>query len=490
MKIPFINIQKVTKSNQEQAIASWTNYCNQIRLDRMFEGLNRQDVNLSSALETLKNTSKVIDSEIILRNRGGDCGMHGFIAEVAECGVGNAREQIVGKSPTYIWINDNGPVDIIKNGVDIQQKFVNSGNHLSLRAIQQHLEAYPDFLKNGGKYQIPRDHFEKIKYLLSISKDEANKMPTSTGDFSLSQWKEVHEFYDGGHFDINDIEPSNLSYDQVQRGAVQNTLQNEEKSITETNEKIREEIFNENKPSVSEGLKIAGVSAAIEGGTTFLMAIVQKRKEGKKIGEFNQEDWNWVLKETGIGTLKGGIRGITIYALTNYTATSAFVANAFCTASFGVAEQVHLMKIGCISEEQFLENSEIICLDATVSALSSYIGQMVIPIPILGAIIGNTVGMVMYGIAKDYLSDKEQRMVEEYLEYLDTLNAELDQKYQLFIKNLNDSIMIYRELMDKAFSPNAEYALQGSVSLAMFLGVSSDSLLKNLSEIDQFFLGE
>lgn len=49
--------------------------------------------------------------------------MHGFIAEVAECGI-ESREQILGKAPKYIWINDNGPFDFVRDGIEIQQKFV------------------------------------------------------------------------------------------------------------------------------------------------------------------------------------------------------------------------------------------------------------------------------------------------------------------------------------------------------------------------------
>ena len=78
-----------------------------------------------------------------------------------------AREQILGKAPKYIWINDNGPFDFVRDGIEIQQKFVNSGNHLSLFAIKQHYEKYPWFLDGGRKYQIPADHYEKIKMLLS-----------------------------------------------------------------------------------------------------------------------------------------------------------------------------------------------------------------------------------------------------------------------------------------------------------------------------------
>jgi hypothetical protein len=185
-------IFKVLKSDQEQAVASWVNYLNQVRLDRLMKALDVQNVNLEKAMNTMKEAVDIIDKDIIDKNRGGVTGMHGFIAEVAESGISNARKEILGKRPNCIWINDNGPVDIKRDGVCIQQKFSASGGHLSLQAVRQHLDKYPDFLKNG-KYQVPEDHYEQIKRLLSISKKQADKMPTSTGEFSLSQWRYVHE---------------------------------------------------------------------------------------------------------------------------------------------------------------------------------------------------------------------------------------------------------------------------------------------------------
>lgn len=478
----------LAKSNQEQAVASWVNYLNQVRINQLMETLQRQDQNWEQAVNTLKDTLSKVNKEIIERNRGGLKGMHGFIAEVAECGVGNAREQVRGKLPIYEWINDNGPVDIVRNGIQIQQKFVASGNHLSLQAITQHLEKYPDFLRQGGKYQIPEDHYERIKQLLSIPKEQANKMPTGTGDFSLKQWKEVHDLLGKGTIKLQDIEPSKLKYDQVQMNKINDTIRGEKKSLKEADKKIRDDAYDASKPSFEQGIKVATISAAIEGGVVFVSAIAKKRKSGKKIGEFDSKDWKEIIKASGIGTLKGGIRGASIYVLTNYSATPAAVANALCTASFGIAEQAHLLRTGKITEEEFIMNSEVLCLDTSVSALSSLIGQTLIPVPVLGAVIGNTVGTLLNQIAKDTLSKKEQKMIEGYLRYLDELEIKLDLRFKEYIAELNECLVMYYGMLERAFSPNYAEALDGSVELAMSLGVPVEELLKSISEIDDYFM--
>ncbi len=71
--------------------------------------------------------------------------MHGFIAEIAEVGIGNARRQILGHEADYRRVNDNGPVDLIRGSVEIQQKFVAAGGRFSLGAIAVHLEKYPEY---------------------------------------------------------------------------------------------------------------------------------------------------------------------------------------------------------------------------------------------------------------------------------------------------------------------------------------------------------
>lgn len=479
----------VAKSTQEQAVASWTYYLNQLRMERCLMAQMKQDDNLKSAMATLKDTFEVLDKCIIGRNRGGLRGMHGFVAEVSECGIGNARELIRGKLPIYIWINDNGAADLIKNGREIQQKFVAAGNNLSLQAVRQHLEKYPDFLKRGGKYQIPADYYEKIKYLLSLSEKEANKLATSDGTFSLKQWKMVREFFAKGDIKLKDIEGSILEYKDVQVGKVSETFAREEKNLRETDSKLREEIQQAAKPSLKQGLSVGVSSAAMEGGTSFVLAIVKKRKEGKSFGEFGGEDWKEILKTTGKGTVKGGIRGVSLYSLTNYTATPAAVANALCTAAFGIANQANMLRKGEISENEFALNSEVLCVDASVSALSSFMGQTFIPIPVLGAIIGNTVGTLLYQVSKDTLKKKHRQLIEYHLMEIRKTEARLEREYRKCVADLVKGLESYYKLLDKACSPDYDIALQGSVALARSIGVPSSELLKNTEEVDAYFLG-
>ena len=76
-------INKTIKSSQEQAVASWITYLNQIRLDELISKLNEQDLNMEKALEIL-NELKIDVNDIISSDRGGTKGIHGYLAEVLE----------------------------------------------------------------------------------------------------------------------------------------------------------------------------------------------------------------------------------------------------------------------------------------------------------------------------------------------------------------------------------------------------------------------
>lgn len=481
--------EKITKSDLEQASASWINYLNQTRLDKLFHQLQQQDGNLEQSMTTIDAALKTIKDEIIVKNRGGTKGMHGFIAEVAECGITNARKQVIGERANCVWINDNGPADLIRDGIQIQQKFVASGNHLSLQAIQNHIKAYPWFLREGCKYQIPADHYEKICYLLSLSPDQANKLPTSTGDFSLKQWKEVHDFFKSGEVKLTDIEKSTLPYKSVMPNEIEKTIADEKRALKTTDKEIRQEAVKTFRPSLHEGIKVAVGSAFIEGGYTFCSSIIKRIRNGKSLKDFSSDDWTSILKESGVSFGKGGVRGSSIYLLSNYASTPASVANSLVTATFGVAELTHQFREGHIAPEEFILDAEILCVEVSVSAFSSLIGQAIIPIPVLGAVIGNTVGMLVFQTAKEYLKKKDRLFVEKCLLEITTVQEALDKQYEIQVDSLTEKIFSFYSLLEKAFSVDPDQALDGALEIADYFGISKNDLLVTDNKRDEYFMG-
>lgn len=220
----------------------------------------------------------------------------------------------------------------------------------------------------------------------------------------------------------------------------------------------------------------------------FCLGILKKRKQGKRLAEFTQADWQDVGIDTVKGTAQGGIRGAAIYAMTNFTVTPAAVANALVTASFGIVAQAYQLRQGNILAEDFIVNSEVLCLDVTVGAVASLLGQTLIPVPVLGAIIGNVAGMFMYQIAKNHLSAKEQALISNYRESFANLNKMLEERYQQLMAQLKKEFAKYTSMLELAFDKDVNIAFAGSITLADYVGVAHERVLRSKTNIDNYFL--
>ena len=151
------------------------------------------------------------------------------------------------------------------------------------------------------------------------------------------------------------------------------------------------------------------------------------------------------------------------------------------------AEQFHLYRNGTLSELELIESSEILCLEASVSALSSLLGQVAIPVPILGAMIGNTVGNILFQISKDYFTGKEQELINRFADEQSKLDLNLSKEYDQYIHLLDKNMSAYLNILNKAFSPDIRVAFKGSILLAKSMGVESDEILGDLESIDSYF---
>ena len=124
----------------------------------------------------------------------------------------------------------------------------------------------------------------------------------------------------------------------------------------------------------------------------------------------------------------------------------------------------------------------------SISALSSLIGQAIIPIPVLGAVIGNSVGTVIYQIGKDGFNERENKFFEQYLYEQSKLDESLKKQYGELIQSLDDSLIKYYELLEKSFSQIPEIAFSGSIKLAKTLDVPMSEILSNVTDVDRYFL--
>jgi hypothetical protein len=163
------------------------------------------------------------------------------------------------------------------------------------------------------------------------------------------------------------------------------------------------------------------------------------------------------------------------------------VASAYVTAAFGIAAQAKALGDGNVSEEDFVINCETVCLDVTISAIASAAGQVVIPIPVLGAVIGNVAGEFVYELCKKYGTMKSQRIIEGYNAQMQELNQRLSIQYLGVVIEIQRALKRYEDLEKMAFDDDVNRTFSGSIALADEVGVESSKILRNKEDIDDFF---
>lgn len=471
------------KSVQDQALAAWIGELNKGRRSELLSTLMEEDLNVDEALRILSEVSAFIASpEKIL---GSAKSKHGEIAEQLHVNISNARTTARGlvNEFTFDGVGRTAAEDYLKNGMPVQSKFyVGSGGRQSILAIKEHLKKYPNFISNGGEYDIPKDQYKEIIKVLGMNKSELTIKQKNLVDLI----KELEK--SEGIVFKDKVKSSVINYNESQLNRAGDTIMKEENRIKEASKNRKNDAYMKSKPSYSEAAKVTGVSAVAEGGFAFAKKVYQKKKEGKSISEFTADDWKEIGLDTGVGGTKGAIRGASVYGLTNCMNTPAPVATSLVTATFGVVALAKKHQEGNLETEEFLDQSQMLCVDASVSAVSASLGQAIIPVPILGAVIGSVAGEYLYGIAKDHLKEEEQQLLKEFRDHNRKLNEKLSNEHKLLLSQLEKDQLKLDEIIAKAFEEDINVVMEASIELAEYVGVDESKILRTLEDIDDYFL--
>lgn len=429
-------------------------------------------VNVRQALETPEN---ILGSELT---------KHGEIAELVDVGIRNGRAILEGMeaSATFEGVGRTAAADYLLNGQEIQSKFINGINKGLTRTLK-HMDTYPDFAKSGG-YVIPKDQYEVITKVLNGEHVEGLK--ASTIETMRENVRRIEEQTGRSFHDA--VRPSVSDYADVQQGKIHETLDGHEEAFKQRSEKRAEEITGEYAPSfvgMAQAAAIAGgVSAAITLGT----ALYGKMKEGKNPfkGEFTSDDWKDVGLATGKGFAGGAIAGGSIYALTNFAGLSAPFAGAIVSAAKGMTSLSNDLAAGRISSEEFVDLGLIVCAESAIVGLATVAGQTLIPIPVLGGVIGSLSGKMMVQLAAGLSAKDADRVRAEMKVYMDSL----DETYHRVIAEISAEFDRLGNLTTAAFDfqLNHGLVLMTSVDLALAYGVAESQVLRSVADVDDFMM--
>ena len=449
--------------------------------------LGRQDAALSEALKSVDRVRNFVGTpENIL---GNPSTKHGEIAEQVEVGIRNARDLLAQRSPTATFdgVGRTDPTDYIIDGEHIQSKFIN-GTRQTLDHVLGHMDKYPGYGADGSGYHIPKDHYETIGKVLrgepvdGLSARAVRTLQAKAAAIEEASGRPFHEV----------VRPGVSEYAEVQQGRIHDTLDRHDADLGAKHESRRTDIHEEHGPSLAGGAAAAAKGAAVGAGVRIAVAVYQKRKDGKRMfrGDYTAEDWQDLGVEGLKGGAQGGIAASALYGLTNYANMAAPFAGAVVSSSLAVGQLAVRYKSGEIQFDEFVALGQVACLEGAVVGLASALGQAVIPIPAVGALVGAVAGRWLVSLARDHLAEENAALRTRLENEFDEFCSRLDKELQRFVKTMLSEYDRLGRLADAAFDLDRNVALRLglSVELARGYGVSEMDILHNVDEIDAFML--
>ncbi|NYT66799.1 hypothetical protein H0A58_12590 [Alcaligenaceae bacterium] len=467
---------------RDQIVGVAVQHLNDMREASKIATLNAQDALLEKALEQVDGARAWLeDSSKLLGSEGTK---HGEFAEIVEVQIRNAYSMIDGNDPvaTFAGTARTGAADFFIEGQAFQSKFY--GNiPQGLRAFVEHLEKYPEMAKDGG-LMFPSDKYETVMRVLNGEETEL----ADKSQKAIREWAGKIEELTGKKFEET-VSPSLSTYSDVQLGVAHDTLDNHETELEDINSDHKEQIELDHGPSLAGAAQAAAIAGAVSGVITTGMVFYSKAREGKNVfrGEFTTEDWKDVGFAGAKGFGAGAVTGGAIYALTNYAGMAAPFAAAVVSAGKGLATLTNEYMAGSISSEEYFDLGMCLCAESAIIGLATAAGQAIIPIPVLGGIIGSISGKMMLQLAQGL----DAKHISALKAEMDRFLASLDKTYQRVVDEINAEFDKLGKLTDSAFDFNLNYqlALSASVDLAVAYDVPEKKILRSVGDVDAFMLG-
>lgn len=440
-----------------------------------------QDAAFEKAVEQIERVREFVGApDKIL---GSELTKHGEIAEQVEVGVRNARAVLHGQEmkATFDGVGRTAAEDYLVDGIAVQSKFINGVSN-NLDAVLEHMEKYDYFGRDGSYYHIPRDTHDTVRQIMRGDQGEFSERTAR----AIQEKVRLIEQQSGRPFE-EVLRPGVSRYGEVQQGVIHKTLDGHEEQLKQTNTELKDQIAREHQPSLGEAANAAAVGGAVGGALTLATSLYAKYKSGKSpfTGDFTADDWKEVGLDTAQGAASGAVTGGAIYLLTNYAGMAAPYAAAFVSAAKGVGSLVMQLNAGEIDFDQFMDLGMVVCAESAIVGLATMAGQTLIPIPVVGAVIGSLAGRMIAEFATGKAEEVARRMREDMDRFLKTL----DGKLRALIQSIDAEFDRLGAMAEVAFDIERNKALlRSSVQLATAYGVAESQLITSHQDLDDFML--
>lgn len=391
----------------------------------------------------------------------------GFSAEVKDVARSNGERIINGDSRRKIRTDDlervNDPlfdtVTIDSNGnvIDgsgVQMKFVGAskkdptGEKDAVRALEKlQTKKYEKYLDNDAKIDVPSNQYDKII-------EEANDKIKSLSD-QLENRKQKGDFEQ-----VQKLQAKIEKLEKIKKNLKKSTVSSDEAVFSRLHPGLST-AADVMKISLGAGVKTAGISAKIGGSVSIVKNLVSvcKGEVELKDAAINVAKDTITTTVTGFGTgftgtvIKGAMQNsrsqyVQILSKTN-------IAGTLVAVTVSVTKTLDRYFKGEIDGVECLETLGEQEIGMVSSAMFAVIGQAVIPISVVGGLIGGMVGYALssatYGVLTQALKEKKiayeervqiEKICEEHIKMIREYRVEIE---KIINEYLMDSMDIFHE---------------------------------------------
>jgi len=235
----------------------------------------------------------------------------------------------------------------------------------------------------------------------------------------------------------------------------------------------------------------------IKTATIFLVSLWSKLRKGGLVAELTKDDWNQVL---GIAAEKAATIDPQEYSLLVFdlyrksiafaiepmrTNASESVINRLEEIVSSMEEYSEDLKSGSMSEVKFIEESLWLSLEAVFLVMTDRMNHSLIPKE--RQALAEAVGALTFQNFRYSCYEKELEVIDECLKSQKDLDQRLTQQVNEYIDALNAELDEFDILVEKAFDiTDFQAAFRGSINLAKTF--KAEEILQTQHDIDDYFM--
>ena len=142
-------------------------------------------------------------------------------------------------------------------------------------------------------------------------------------------------------------------------------------------------------------------------------------------------------------------------------------------------------KEGKLTLDEFVELSFVSCGESAIVGLASMIGQTIIPIPIVGSLVGSMTGK----FCTDLLKSSDKKVIDAFNKRISNFTENLNTEEMKMLREIETKYIDLDNITKAAFNfENNKILLELSVQLAREHNVPERKIIKSTAELNNFMM--